>query len=212
MLRLASLAVLTMTLFLAGCGGAKNPVSEVIFQDAYRLKGAENMEFHFTKDSSLYVWHTGIYELGENEDGKPIVRICLDDTKRELPEDYNFTEYLVTEEKWAVLLTLSTEEFDLESKPMELYLLNGEHGLLENSNFDGTYQIGHDGDSYQYIFQKDGSIAMQITERYFADKTQMTLIDHAGSANYLYEATDDMLVLKNKDGEPVLTLLKITKD
>ena len=45
------------------------------------------MEFHFTKDSSLYVWHTGIYELGENEDGKPIVRICLDDTKRELPED-----------------------------------------------------------------------------------------------------------------------------
>ena len=31
----------------------------------------------------------------------------------------------------------------------------------------------------------------------------MTLIDHAGSANYLYEATDDMLVLKNKDGEPV---------
>ena len=61
---------------------------------------------------------TGYSLLGYNKVLQPIVRICLDDTKRELPEDYNFTEYLVTEEKGAVLLTLSTEEFDLESKPM----------------------------------------------------------------------------------------------
>ena len=105
-----------------------------------------------------------------------------------------------------MLLTFTTEEFDLDSEPMVLFWLNGEQGLSSDSYFEGTYQIGEDGDSYQYLFHKDGSITMQVTERYFADEEQVTLIDYAGSTKYLYEKSEDTLILKNMQKEPVLTL------
>ncbi len=47
---------------------------------------------------------------------------------------------------------------------------------------------------------------MQVTERYFADEEQVTLIDYAGSTKYLYEKSEDTLILKNMQKEPVLTL------
>ena len=113
---------------------------------------------------------------------------------------------MITQEENSVLLTFTTEEFDLDSEPMVLFWLNGEQGFSSDSYFEGTYQIGEDGDSYQYLFHKDGSITMQVTERYFADEEQVTLIDYAGSTKYLYEKSEDTLILKNMQKEPVLTL------
>ncbi len=206
MVRVAGMVVLSMMLFLSGCSGKKILASKVVFDGVYCPNHIENMEFHFTKEGNLFIWQTGIYEFAENEEGKPMIRICMDDIKRELPEDYNFSEYLITQEENSVLLTFTTEEFDLDSEPMVLFWLNGEQGFSSDSYFEGTYQIGEDGDSYQYLFHKDGSITMQVTERYFADEEQVTLIDYAGSTKYLYEKSEDTLILKNMQKEPVLTL------
>lgn len=211
MVRVAGVVVLSMMLFLSGCSGKRILASKVVFDGVYCPNHTENMEFHFTEEGSLCVWQTGIYEFGKDEEGKPILRICMDDIDRELPEDYNFSEYLITEKEESVWLTFTTEELNLESEPMVLFWLKGEKGLSNDSFFEGTYQIGEDGDSYQYLFHKDGSITMQITERYYADEKQVTLIDHAGSTKYLYESSKDTLVLKNMKEEPVLTLMKQPK-
>ena len=206
-----SQAIITAALFFAGCGRGKYPPSEVTFEAVYHLEDAENMEFVFGADSTLTVSQTGVYELSENEEGEVILRICLDDTSRELPEDYNFTEYLVRKEDGHVILTFTTEEFNLDTNPMILYPLNGRDGLLSGDAFDGSYQIGGDGDSYQYIFAEDGSVVLQVEEYYYAGKNgRMTLKDHAGSTKYLYEATENTLTIKNRRGEPVLNLEKDT--
>lgn len=202
----------TGILFMTGCGNGKYPESEVIFEGRYALDGAENMDFVFSKDSALTVRQRGIYELSENASGEAVVRICLDDISRELPEDYNFTDYLIKEEKDYVTLTYTSDEFDMNSNSMRLYPLEGEDGLRSDQMFDGSYQIGEDGDSYQYVFEKDGDVTMQIKERYFADKEHMILVDHAGSVEYLYEQSEDTLLLKNMKEEPVLTLIKKTEE
>lgn len=202
-------AMMAVTLCFCGCGKGKLPPSEVVFEDVYHLADAENMKFEFRADSTLTVSQKGIYELDENEDGDVVLRICLDDTGRELPEDYNFTGYLVRREDGHLVLTFTTEEFNLDANPMLLFSLGGEDGLLSGSPFCGSYQIGEDGDSYQYIFEEDGTVVLQVEEFYYAGKDgQMTLRDHAGSTKYLYETSENRLIIKNRKGEPVLTLEK----
>lgn len=208
--RIMNLLLLTVILLTSGCGKEQYPVSEVIFEDRYTLEGAENMDFVFSEDSTLVVRQRGIYELSKNASGDPVVRICLDDISRELPEDYNFTDYLIRKEKDHIALTYTSEEFDMDSGSMQLYLLEGEDGLRSDGMFDGIYQIGEDGDSYQYVFEKNGDITMQIEERYFADQEHMILVDHAGSTEYLYEQSEDKLILKNMKEEPILTLIRET--
>ncbi len=204
-----SIVLLAVIFVLSGCGPGKFRESKVIFDDSYYLEDADNMESAFSDDSTLTVRQKGIYELSESEEGEPLVRICLDDISRELPEDYNFTEYLMREVEGHIALTFTTEEFNLDANPMFLFPLEGEDGLMSGENFDGTYQIGEGGESYQYIFEKDGSITMRVTERYYADqKGRMTLSDHAGSTKYLYETYGDALILKNMKGDAVLTLIK----
>ena len=204
-----NIVLLAVILMLSGCGTGKFRKSEVIFSDTYYLEDTDNMEFVFSDDSTLTVRQKGIYELAESEEGEAVVRICLDDISRELPEDYNFTEYLIREADTHITLTFTTEEFNLDANPMKLFLLEGEDGLLSGEYFDGTYQIGEGGESYQYIFEKDGSIAMRVEERYYADqKGKMTLSDHAGSTKYLYETNGDTLILKNMKGDAVLILIK----
>ena len=204
-----ALIMITAAFFIFGCGRGKYPPSEVIFEAVYHLEDAENMEFVFDADSILTVSQRGIYELDESEEGEAVLRICLDDLDRELPEDYNFTEYLVREEEGHMILTFRTEEFNLDTNPMLLFPLKGEDGLLSGALFDGTYQIGEDGDSYQYIFGRDGSVILRVEEYYYAGKNgNMTLKDHAGSTKYLYEASEDTLVIKNRKGEPILNLEK----
>lgn len=193
---------------LTGCGEEDNyPKSEVIIDETYKLDGTDNMEFAFSKNSTLTVLQEGIYELKTNAEGKPMVRICLDDISRELPEDYGFTEYLLQEDGGNTVLTFTSEEFSLDTSPMILVPLKGKDGLLEGENFDGTYQIGRDGDSYQYIFEKDGTVTMKIKQHYYADKTKMTLSDDASTTEYYYEETEGKLILKNMQNEPVLELV-----
>ena len=207
--KVTALIMISAALVFAGCGKGKYQPSEVVFEDVYHLQDAENMEFAFGADSTLVVSQRGIYELDENEEGEVILRICLDDIGRELPEDYNFTEYLVRAEDGHVILTFTAEEFNLDANPMLLFPLKGEDGLLSGNVFDGSYQIGEDGDSYQYIFGKDGSVILQVEESYYAGKDgRMTLKDHAGSTKYLYEASEDTLTIKNRKGETVLSLEK----
>lgn len=202
------MVLLIACLSLSGCQGVRFKDSKEIFDAAYKIENMENMEFTFSKDSTLTVRQEGIYELGENEAGERVVKICLDDIDRELPEDYNFTEYLLKEEKDHIVLTYTTEEFDLDANPMTLYFLKGENGLMAGKYFAGAYQIGTGGDSYQYIFREDGGITMQVKEHYYADKGEMTLSDHEGSTKYQYEFSEDMFILKNRKGETVLTLQK----
>lgn len=204
----AGILLLICAVAAAGCGiGQKYPDSEVVFDESYRLKGMDNIEFLFSKDSTLTVSQKGIYELEESSTGEPVVRICLDDIARELPEDYNFTDYLLKKEGKRTVLTFTTEEFNLDANPMVLVLLEGEDGLLSGEYFDGTYQIGEDGDSYQYIFEEDGTITMQVREHYFADEEKMTLTDYAGSTDYLYDASEEGLILKNMQGEQIMVLV-----
>lgn len=207
--KVAGMVMLMAVLFLCGCGRQSHKPSEVIFDDVYYFEGMENMEFVFRADSTLTVSQKGIYELSENEEGEAIVRICLDDISRELPEDYNFADYMIRRERGHVLMTYTSEEYMLDIKPMALFHLSGKDGLLSGKPFDGTYQIGADGDSYQYIFGEDGTIIMRVNEYYNAQKDgNMTLTDYAGSTKYTYEASEDTLLIKNKKGATILTLLK----
>ncbi len=193
---------------LSGCGGGKFRDSKVIFEGTYYLEDTENMKFVFSEDSTLTVMQEGIYEMTENEEGEPVIRICLDDISREMPEDYGFTEYRMREADDSVALTYTTDAFQLDENPMLLFHLEGEDGLLLGACFDGTYQIGEGGESYQYIFEKDGGITMQVEERYYADKGKLTLTDHAGSTHYLYEASEDTLMIRNRKEELIMTLRK----
>lgn len=205
---LLAASFLGTALFASGCGaGEEYPESEILFDGTYRLEGADNMEFTFGDDSTLTVWQEGLYRFGERE-GEPVVSICLDDTSRELPEDYAFTDYRLKQEGRRTILTYVSDEFSLDASPMVLVPLKGEDGLLSGSAFDGTYQIGEDGDSYQYIFKEDGGVIMQVRGHYFADGTRMTLSDHAGSTDYLYEETGQGMTLMNQESEPVFVLIR----
>lgn len=207
-----NIVLLAVILMLSGCGTGKFRKSEVIFSDTYYLEDADNMEFVFSDDSTLTVRQKGIYELAESEEGEAVVRICLDDISRELPEDYNFTEYLIREADTHITLTFTTEEFNLDANPMLLFFSGGEDGLLSGEYFDGTYQIGEENASYLYMFEKDGSITMRVNERYYADRQgNMTLSDHASSTRYLYEAAADTLIIKNMKEEAILNLKKETE-
>lgn len=209
MYKVSGMAILLAMVFLSGCAKQKYPPSEVILEGEYSLEGMENMEFDFRADSTLTVSQNGVYELGKNGEGDTLVRICLDDISRELPEDYSFTEYLAREEDGHIILTYTSEEFSLDTNPMKLTPLEGKNGLLSGDLFDGSYQIGEDGDSYQYRFREDGTVVLQVKESYYAKKDgSITLADHAGRTKYSYEASENTLVLKNRKGETVLNLVK----
>lgn len=73
---------------------------------------------------------------------------------------------------------------------MLLFPLKGTDGLLSGACFNGRYQIGRADDSYQYIFKEDGQVTMQVKQHYYADGKDMTLSDHAGSTDYIYERSE----------------------
>lgn len=203
-------AVCLSVIFFAGCETKEKYVpTKISFDGTYILEGTDNIQFTFSKDSRLTVYQKGIYKLHHNGEGEPVVGICLDDTSRELPEDYSYTNYRIVQKNGKTQLIYTSEEFDLDESPMVLVFLEGTDGILSGKKFDGTYQIGEDGDSYQYIFEKDGTITMQIDEHYYADDTKMTLSDHAGSTDYLYETSEEGLTLKNMEEETILQLTQI---
>lgn len=211
MKKMPGIMLLSATMIWSGCGTERYLPSEVVFEDVYHLEDADNIEFTFSKDSTLEVLQKGVYELAENESGELIVRICLDDIHRELPEDYNFTEYQIKEADEYIELVLLEEKFNLDTNPMKLFPAKGTNGLMLGEYFSGSYQIGESRGSYQYIFEKDGKVTMQIKIHYNADEEQLTLSDHAGSTKYLYESSEDTLLIKNIEGEPILNLLKQTE-
>lgn len=203
----AAFAVFTCIL-MTGCGFfGKYPESEVILDGKYKLQNVDNVRFSFQNKSELIIRQTGIYEFTKNADGKSVVRICLDDISRELPEDYSFTEYLVQKDGLYTELIYTSEEFDLESSPMLFVPLKGTDGLFAGDYFTGTYQIGTESAHYQYKFEKDGTLTMQVEQQYYADEKKVTLSDNVGSTEYLYEKTEESLILKNMDEESILVLL-----
>lgn len=205
---LAKAVILSSIVLLTGCGFLEShPRSEVVLDGEYKLENVDNMTFSFKKESQLIVRQTGIYEFAQNADGKLMVRICLDDISRELPEDYGFTEYLVQKDGLYTELVYTSKEFDLDASPMLFVPVKGKDGLCTGEYFTGTYQIGTESDSYQYKFEKDGTLIMQIEQQYYADEEKVTLSDSAGSTEYLYENTDEKLIIKNKEEEPILVLL-----
>ncbi|MBO5303159.1 MAG: hypothetical protein J6A92_03820 [Lachnospiraceae bacterium] len=205
---LAKAIVMVSIVLFTGCGFLEEYTkSEVVLDGEYKLENVDNMTFSFKEKSRLIVRQTGIYEFAENAEGKLVVRICLDDISRELPEDYSFTEYLVQKNGLYTELVYTSAEFDLDTSPMVFVPVKGKDGLLTGDYFTGTYQIGTESDSYQYKFQKDGTLTMQINQQYYADEEKVTLSDSAGSTEYLYEKTEESLVLKNKKEEPILVLL-----
>lgn len=201
-------------ILLSGCGKSQeHPISQVILEGEYRVEGVENINFTFYKDSTLKVEQSGIYEFGKNSHGKSILKICFDDITRELPEDYNYTEYLVEWDRRYVYLTLDADSSgDLEQeekqKPMALRLLKGTEGISKGEPFSGTYQIGRQGSDYQYIFSQDKSVLMQIHEYYYIQGEKLTLSDSSGSTDYKYELTDNQIKINNLLGEKILSLEK----
>lgn len=191
-----------------GCGKKEYPPSEVIINDVYVLDETENMEFAFSKNSILTVTQKGVYELSENDNGEPLLRICLDDTSRELPEDYHFTEYLMKKEGKRIFLNLVADEEDSTENQMLLFYLKGKDGILNGKPFQGSYQIGMGGDNYQYKFYDDGTITMQITEHYFIKDSKITLTDYMGSTDYIYEQNDNQMMIKNMRGDKIMELHK----
>ncbi len=195
-------------MLLSGCGSSEEyPKSEIIFEGEYVLEGTENIEFIFYKDSTLKVVQSGVYEFSKGENGN-LLRICFDDTSRELPEDYSYTDYQVEQKGRYVYLTFFSENVEEEQQPMMLKLLSGTDGLAGGEYFTGTYQIGRDGDSYQYIFSEDGTVVLQIKERYYAKDDSLTLSDDSGSTDYKYELTDEQMKINNLMGETILSLRK----
>lgn len=207
MKRYRRMLLLLFVLIFPGCGKGY-PRSEIVFDAAYYLEGTENICFDFSKDSKLEIAQKGVYELTTDEKGTQLVRICLDDVNRELPEDYHYTEYRLREQKEYVELVYTSTEFDLDSTPMILIPMKGEHGLTSGEWFNGVYQIGEDGDSYQYVFEEDGTVTMRIEAHYYADKERMRLSDHAGDTEYLYECSEDRMTLKNTQEEMILNLIR----
>lgn len=201
-------------IFLSGCGKSQeHPASQVILEGEYRVEGVENINFTFYKDSTLKVEQWGIYDFGENGGGNPMIKMCFDDTTRELPEDYNYTEYLVEWDRRYVYLTLDAEQagdFGQEEKPkpMALRLLKGTEGISKGEPFSGTYQIGGEGSDYQYIFSKDKTVMMQIHEYYYIEGEKLTLSDSSGSTDYKYELTENQIKINNLFGENILSLEK----
>ena len=192
---------------ITGCGKAReHPASQVIIEGEYRQKGIDNIDFIFSRDSTLKVVQSGVYGFGENSDGEDILKMCFDDTSRELPEDYNYTNYVIESDRRYVYLTLDMAEEDI--KPMALRLLKGTEGISEGEPFSGTYQIGGEGNDYQYIFSEDGTVLMEINEYYYIEGEKLTLSDSSGSTDYRYELTEEQITINNLLGETILSLEK----
>lgn len=193
---------------IIGCGRAKEerPVSQVIIEGEYRQKGTDNIDFIFTRDSTLRVVQSGVYDFGKNSDGQDILRMCFDDISRELPEDYNYTNYVIESDRRYVYLTLDGAKGD--AKPMALRLLKGTEGISRGELFSGTYQIGGEGNDYQYIFSEDGTVLMEINEYYYIEGEKLTLSDSSGSTDYRYELTEEQITINNLLGETILSLEK----
>lgn len=196
------------TVLLSGCGSAEeHPASQVILEGEYIHKGMDNIVFTFSKDSTLKVVQSGVYEFGENGEGKSVLKICFDDISRELPEDYNYTCYQIEHDRRYVYLTLDVEEGD-PPNPMALRLLKGTEGISKGEFFSGTYQIGKEGNDYQYIFSEDGTVLMEIHEYYYIEGEKLTLSDSSGSTEYRYELTEEQFTINNLLGETILSLEK----
>lgn len=195
-------------IFLTGCGVIeKYTESEVVLDGKYKLEDMDNVTFSFQNKKDLIVRQMGIYTFDNNTDGEAVIRICLDDISRELPEDYNYTEYIIQKDGLYTKLIYTSEEFDLEESPMLLVPIEGTDGLVSGDYFNGAYQIGAESNNYLYKFQKDGTVVMQIEQGYYADNKKITLSDHAGSTDYLYEINEDNLVLKTLEGERMMELI-----
>lgn len=195
-------------LLICGCGSAKkHPASQVILEGEYIHKGMDNIVFTFSEDSTLKVVQSGVYEFGKNSEGKSILKICFDDISRELPEDYNYTCYRIEHDRRYVYLTLDIEEEE-SPKPMALRLLKGTEGISKGELFSGTYQIGREGNDYQYIFSEDGTVLMEIHEYYYIEGEKLTLSDSSGSTDYKYELTETEFTINNLLGETILSLEK----
>lgn len=199
---------------LSGCGKSReHPPSQVILEGEYKVEGVENIVFTFYKDSTLKVEQSGIYAFGENSQGKDLLKMCFDDTSRELPEDYSFTEYLVEWDRRYVYLTLDMDSFgdaepEEKPKPMALRFLKGTEGISQGRPFSGTYQIGRAGSDYLYIFSENETVLMQIHENYYIEGEKLTLSDSSGSTDYKYELTEKQVKINNLLGENVLSLIK----
>ena len=113
-------------ILLTGCGVLeKYTESEVVLDGKYKMENVDNVTFSFRDKKNLIVRQSGIYEFTKNAEGESVIRICLDDTSRELPEDYSYTEYLLKKDGLYTKLIYTSEEFDLEESPMLLVPLKG---------------------------------------------------------------------------------------
>ena len=122
--------------------------------------------------------------------------MCFDDTSRELPEDYSFTEYLVEWDRRYVYLTLNGDfsgntEPEEKPKPMALRFLKGTEGISQGRPFS-----------------EDETVLMQIHENYYMEGEKLTLSDSSGSTDYKYELTENQIKINNLLGENVLSLIK----
>ena len=91
---------------------------------------------------------------------------------------------------------------------MALRLLKGTEGISGGKPFSGTYQIGREGNDYQYIFSEDGTVLMEINEYYYIEGEKLTLSDSSGSTDYRYELTEEQITINNLLGETILSLEK----
>lgn len=196
---------------MTGCqntGGRAIKPSEVTFEGVYKQEGVDNVEFLFAEDSTLQMNQHGIYELKQNKDGSTVVRLCFDDISRELPEDYNYMDYDVLEMGKRLKLTYITQDESIDVEPIELVLLKGKNGLLGKEYFNGTYGIAIGSNGFHYVFEKDGTVHMQVNQNYYADKTTMEIYDDLGSTDYLYQEQNGRFTLKNKQGDIIFELIK----
>lgn len=196
-------------LLLAGCSREKEyPGTKVVLEGEYVLDDMENINFTFSKNSTLRVVQSGVYEFARNSDGKMTLRMCYADASRELPEDYSYSDYVVEQKGKEVYLTFFSASVQEEEHPVILKKIKGTDGLAKGELFSGTYQIGESENSYRYIFFEDGTVEMQINEHYYAEGEKITLSDDFGSTDYKYELSGERLEIKTLTGENVLSLIK----
>lgn len=206
--RLTKAVGLIFLLLVTGCGSIRSIAESPESLDGeYKVDNVDNITFFFENRRFLTVQQSGIYELAENEAKEPVVRICLEDIDRVMPEDYSFSEYVMKKDRMYTTLTFCSELQGKTEETVDLIFINGTDGLLGRKPFEGTYQIGVEGDDYQYQFKEDGTLILQVEQRYYAEDKSVTLTDAFGKTAYIYEKNEAGLELKNQMGETVLQLV-----
>lgn len=206
--RLTGAVGCVLLLLLAGCGKVQSIAESPVSLDGeYKLETVDNITFLFEDRRFLTVQQNGVYELTESSAGKPMVRICLGDMDREMPGDYTFSEYELKRDRMYIHLEFVSDLLENAEGEMDLIFIEGTDGLLEGELFEGTYQMGAKGDDYQYQFKKDGTLILQVEQRYYAKDEEVTLSDAFGETKYIFEKNEAGLELKNQMGETVLPLI-----